>query len=260
MASFKDHHSSSIAKMLIVGDPGTGKTSLLGGAANAGYKVRILDFDNGLDVLRAYTDPANYDNIQYVTLVDEPGKPPRAFDTATRLIFKEWIDPTTNISLGKVTDWGADTILVVDSASSMSDAALRKALAAAGKTASDKLSQPDWGEAVRYVNTLLYVLLSDTVKCHVVILSHLVKSGEDNSSKEYPNVVTRTYSSKVGAKFNNIFRAEKRIIGKEEKVVLRTKADPRTDLKSSISNQLPAELPPDLPTLIKLLTSDKDSA
>ena len=50
MTSFKDHISTQRAKLMIVGDSGSGKTASLASLANAGYNVRILDFDDGLDI------------------------------------------------------------------------------------------------------------------------------------------------------------------------------------------------------------------
>lgn len=258
MPSFTDHQSNTRAKILLVGDSGNGKTTLLASLANAGYKVRILDFDNGLDVLRDYLNEGADENIEYVTLSDEPGKTPKAFDTATKLIYREWIDPVTNKSLGRVQDWGGDHVLVIDSATFMGQAALRKALAAANKQTTDKLSQPDWGEALRYVTTILAVLTSENIRCNLIITAHLRKSGEDSpTSKELPHFVTANFSATVGAYFNNIFRVEKRMVGKEEKVVIRTRGDHRTDLKTASPNLLKAEEAPDLAYILAQLTSKK---
>mgnify|MGYP001496439716 CR=1 FL=1 len=50
MTSLADHHASSLVKMLYIGDSGTGKTGSLVSLVDAGYKVHVLDMDNGLDV------------------------------------------------------------------------------------------------------------------------------------------------------------------------------------------------------------------
>ena len=50
MASIKNHTSVDVTKLLLVGDSGSGKTASLATLANAGYKLRILDYDNGLDL------------------------------------------------------------------------------------------------------------------------------------------------------------------------------------------------------------------
>ena len=57
MPPLATHAATKRTKLLIVGDPGSGKTALLGSLANAGYNVRILDFDAGVDILFAYVKP-----------------------------------------------------------------------------------------------------------------------------------------------------------------------------------------------------------
>ena len=54
MASIRNHRASEVTKLLLVGDSGSGKTSSLASLANAGYNLRILDFDDGLAILPEY--------------------------------------------------------------------------------------------------------------------------------------------------------------------------------------------------------------
>ena len=51
MPALGQHQSSDIVKMLFIGPSGAGKTGALASLASAGYNLRILDMDNGLDVL-----------------------------------------------------------------------------------------------------------------------------------------------------------------------------------------------------------------
>ena len=52
MPSLARHQSNSLTKLLLVGDAKSGKTGSLVSLVKAGYKLRILDFDNLLDVLK----------------------------------------------------------------------------------------------------------------------------------------------------------------------------------------------------------------
>ena len=75
MPALKDHHSSSTTKLLFVGDSGAGKTGALASLADAGYKIRILDLDNGVDVLRDLLTSGKYsksaiENVDYVTITE----------------------------------------------------------------------------------------------------------------------------------------------------------------------------------------------
>ena len=68
MASIKNHTSVDVTKLLLVGDSGSGKTASLATLANAGYKLRILDFDNGLDILPEFLTDTGVNNVSYVSL------------------------------------------------------------------------------------------------------------------------------------------------------------------------------------------------
>ena len=50
MANIAKHISADVTKLLLVGDSGSGKTAALAALANAGKNLRILDYDDGLDL------------------------------------------------------------------------------------------------------------------------------------------------------------------------------------------------------------------
>src|SRR6185369_4873204 len=119
MPSLSSHHSSETTKLLFIGDSSSGKTGALASLAAAGYKLRILDFDNGIDVLKHWlthpnssylkTNPSCLDNVHYVTLTDPMkaaanGKlyytKAQAWARAMNLLY-EWKDG--DINLGKIT-------------------------------------------------------------------------------------------------------------------------------------------------------------
>ena len=149
MANLKDHKSSELTKMLLIGDSGTGKTGALAALANKGMKLRILDFDNGLDSLvSALGGPSgkNISNVEYVSLRDGykagPVGPildgmPNTFVNAMRML-TDW-DPSklsgvpadikTGNKLGSPATWGKDYCLVIDSLTFLGDAAYDQCLA-----------------------------------------------------------------------------------------------------------------------------------
>ena len=76
MPTLDQHQSNDLTKMIILGDPGSGKTGGLCSLVKAGYKLAIIDFDNGLDSLVQYIKhecPDKIKNVHYVT-----------FETSTR--------------------------------------------------------------------------------------------------------------------------------------------------------------------------------
>ena len=111
MANISKHKSTSVTKLLLVGDSGSGKTSALASLANAGKKLRILDYDDGLDILPEYLTPEAVSRVSYVTLRDSLGQA-TAFRRGAQLL-STWKDGEEN--LGSVKEWGDDTVLVIDS-------------------------------------------------------------------------------------------------------------------------------------------------
>ena len=60
MPLIANHKSSKRTRMLLIGDSGAGKTGSIMSLAAAGFQIRILDLDDGTDILRDYaTNPAS---------------------------------------------------------------------------------------------------------------------------------------------------------------------------------------------------------
>ena len=74
MPPLSKHQSGCATKMLLLGDSGAGKTGALASLAQAGYNLRILDLDSGVDVLRNLLGDNAAANVESVTLTD-PMKP-----------------------------------------------------------------------------------------------------------------------------------------------------------------------------------------
>src|SRR3546814_13304304 len=73
MATLDNHQSSAYTKMVYIGDSSTGKTGSLVSLLLAGYNLRILDMDNGLDSLVAFGREAGADlsKVEYETIRDQ---------------------------------------------------------------------------------------------------------------------------------------------------------------------------------------------
>ena len=170
MANISQHKSTSVTKLLLVGDSGSGKTSALASLANAGKKLRILDFDDGLDILSEYLTPEAVSRVSYVTLRDSLGQA-NAFRRGAQLL-ATWKDGEENF--GSVKEWGDDTVLVIDSLTLMGEAALRGALVFNNKKPTEQPTQPEWGTAARDVQNILQYITGDEVKCNVVVTSHIL--------------------------------------------------------------------------------------
>ena len=228
MANISKHKSTSVTKLLLCGDSGRGKTSALASLANAGKKLRILDYDDGLDILPEFLKPDVVKNVSYVTLRDSLGQAD-SFRRGARLL-SHWKDGEED--LGPVKEWGDDTVLVIDSLTLMGEAALRAALVFNNKKPTEQASQPEWGAAARDVQNIIQYITGDEVKCNVVVTTHMqYMEGDMGVSKAYPTSVGSKLSTKIGRYFNCVCRIDTRSSSKGTERTLRTMSDHRMDLK-----------------------------
>ena len=202
-------------KMLLVGDSKAGKTGALASLLLAGYNVRVIDLDNGSDVLlgvsaikaarAAYAEGdtswrltlqrGNALDVQTCTdgslrvertsLVQ--GKPVKgsalvpdgtAWDKALAM-FHLWPD------FGPVETWQSDTVLVIDSLSFLGQAALNWVMKLNGRLGS-KPFDTDYGDAQALIKGVLGTLFNVELRCHVIVITHLDYRG-GNLFKDAPD-------------------------------------------------------------------------
>ncbi len=205
---------------MIVGFPKSAKTGSLAALANAGFKLRIIDFDGNLEPLLTFVKPEYLGNIDAVTLQDDKkaavntleqkGKP-SAYMQAFRLM-DEWKytdEDGTEVNLGRSKDWGPDTVLVLDTLTSMGDAAFANVLFRNNRNSSNTRDS-DWGAAMADQDAFIDRLTSPSNRFHVLALAHLklvgasdVRSGDTDLTKELKErtadlIPTRYYPSALG--------------------------------------------------------------
>ena len=253
MGSLRHHISESTTKMLIVGDSSSGKTGSLCSLAQVGYNIRIIDTENGLDLLaNLLSDPKTpygpeaIDRIEHKTLMEKlrnvGGKlvPAKAivWQDAMKLL-DNW--KTDTADLGPITTWGQKDVLVIDTLSSLCDSAMyfHQAMNA-------QLGQPstrsDLYIAQQYVDGLIKKLIDDSVKCNVILFCHVqYTEKEKGSPKGYPKAVSFGLSSTIGKNFNNVIGLQR--VGSRRKIL--TDALPNAlgpvDLKTSAPNRVKKE-------------------
>lgn len=250
------HQSRKITKLLNMGDAGSGKTGALACLAKAGQRLVICDFDNGMDILVGIlrNDPKALENIYYETFTDQlmlspqnvivsKGKP-TAFSRALRALDKwEFGEGDSKYSLGSVYDWDANTTVVIDSLGFAADAALRLVRQENLHQFDKFISQPDYGQAMTMIEGVLQLLYSDSVKCNVIVNTHIVYT-EEGQRKGLPRALGSKLPPKVGGYFNTIIRSKTEGVGKSLKRVIKTASDIETELKLPVPpNTVPDTLP-----------------
>lgn len=247
MTSLSEYVSQKPIKMLCVGDSGLGKTGALASLAKAGFNLKILDYDNGLGILAALlkNDPAALARVEYHTLQDtfigvgniiKPQGQPKAFMSGLA-------------QLNKWKDLGRNDIIVLDTLSHMSNAALVMVLSMNNRAGLHPW-QSDWGQAMDMIEGVLKILYSDSIKCHVIVNAHITYVGGelDDTTKQivgakpYPNTLGQKLPPKVGQYFNTMLHFDNSGFGANAKKVIRTIPVSQLGVKSEILG-LPKELP-----------------
>ncbi len=231
-------------KVLYIGDSGAGKTGSLVSLVAAGYKLRILDFDAGIRTLASYVQqqcPDKAANVQYESPRDKYKSspsgtvldgPPKAFSDGMK-----WLDkwPQDGSSPG---DWGAETILVVDSLTTMSAAAFNWA-EAMNPGAKDKRQVYYAGQDL--ISKFLYNITSDSFKTNVILIGH-IQYNEDNTHGAVSSL-GKALSPKVPVLFNNLIAAQTRGFGDNVRRTIRTVSTGVVDLKTEAPFKVGKELP-----------------
>jgi hypothetical protein len=230
--------------MLIEGDSGSGKTGALTSLVTAGYKLRILDFDNGLETLKQFVlreCPQNVTNVEFVTLRDKRKAGPEgpmvtkadAFIRAIKLLdrWKYVSSDGTEIDLGTPSEWGPDVILVVDSLTFMSDAAFDFREPLAPKSRDGKYDmRAVYKDAQDAVEGVLALLTSESFRANVIVISHVkYVDNPDGTRKGYPTAVGSALSPVIPRYFNTVALCQTNAGGNR---TLHTQSTAMIDLKN----------------------------
>lgn len=215
MPSLADHQSNEFTKLLIEGDSGSGKTGALASLVAAGYKLRILDMDNGLDALKQFVlrdCPDKIGNVEFRTLRDKykssPEGPiiagaPKAFVDAVKMLDRWKYD---DVDLGIPSEWGPECILVIDTLTFLSDAAwaFREPLVAKGKDG--KYDQRAiYKDAQDAIESVLGFVTGETFRTNVIVNSHIrYVDNPDGTKKGYPTSVGSALGPTIPRYFNSV--------------------------------------------------------
>jgi len=214
-----------------------------------GYKLRILDLDNGLDSLKLQIQQRGLkaDTVDFKTLRDKwkggsqgpvlDGMP-TAFTQAMQSL-NHWKDG--DVDLGKPSDWGPDTVLVVDSLTFLSEAAFNWATAL-NPSAKDK--RQIYGAAQDAIENTLALLTGESFRANVIVIAHVkYLDRPDGSQKGFPTSIGNALSPKIPAYFNNAALVETTGAGQGLKRIVRVHSTGLIDLKSPASFKLAQQLP-----------------
>jgi hypothetical protein len=233
-----------------MGDSKSGKTGALAPLVKK-YKLRILDFDNGLDALAQIIrrdTPQALANVEFRTLRDKlKSSPmgsvvdgsPAAFIDALKML-DSWKYGTTD--LGNPSQWGPECILVLDSLTFMSDAAFRFREPLVPKSREGKYDiRAVYKDSQDAVENVLALLTSESFKTNVIVISHVrYVDNPDGTKKGYPTAVGSALSPLIPRYFNSVALAQTSPGGKRQ---IQTAATAMIDLANPASFKMLPTLP-----------------
>lgn len=249
MGKLSNHQSNEFTKCLIIGDSKAGKTGLLTSLVKEGYKLRILDYDNGLDVLKNFVlreCPDKIDNVDFRTIRDEKemgvkgpkikGQAHAYADGLKMMAHWKYKDGNDEIDLGVPATWGPDTIFVLDSLSRFSDAAF--------DWADGINNNPDprstFYMAQNATIDALDLLTSDNFKCNVIVICHIRYIDlPDGSKKGFPQSVGTAVCVEIPQFFNTFVM----VMNNKGKRTLQTTSTPLIDLANPKPFEMAASYP-----------------
>lgn len=246
MTSLSAHPSSNFVKLLLLGDAKSGKTGSLVSLVKAGYNLRILDYDNLLDILRYKVleeCPDKIDNVEFVSLRDNIASSsagaiikgtPKAFVEGLKLLDR-W--KYGDVDLGTPSEWGSESILIIDSLSRLCDAAYNyhEAIVPRGKSG-DFDGRAVYGNAQDDIEKMLAMLTSSTFATNVIVICHgAYMDLPDGTKKIFPQGLGQKLSPKIPQYFPNYIRYDSR----GEKRTIQLKSSNMISLASTNPSAMP---------------------
>jgi len=246
MPSLSEHPSRGIVKLLNIGESGAGKSGALASLALAGYRLHILDYDNGVDILANIlrNDPKALANVRYETLRDEVvfqkgvpriKPPPRAFARAGEVL-EEWNAGSFN----------SHDVLCLDTLATFSQTSFNHWLYI-NQRLNQRPQLTDFGAMADSV--LLFIDTITSLECNVVVNTHIryFEGDEDTqtTARGLPNAKGQQIPNNVGKFFNTTILTRTVGSGPGIRRVISTKPQGVVEVKTSnpsgVKDQYPLE-------------------
>jgi hypothetical protein len=216
-------------KICIAGDSGVGKSGAIVSLILNGHKLRVIDVDNGLDIiLNCLHDPESpyykiaqsldleesfrYETVNHKMITMDLGGDkvriqPQSATVWPKIekLLNSW-DEACGVKLGPITSWSEDSVIVLDSSTFSGYAALSYVQQMNSKLGAEPLGN-EWrrfiGAAQEKMENVLRFLYSDAVKCHVIVITHINYISEsfmeDNKTGQKNRVLSSNSSDIFGS-------------------------------------------------------------
>lgn len=214
MPSMTEHESFRLFKGLVVAESGCGKTGALASLVDAGYNLRVLDFDNGMGPVRSHVkDKAKLANVHYRPLRDQLEMVGRRFVIKKATAFSDAMDTLMrggdlwgkDSGIPSIYDWTERDILVIDTLGMLG----RSALLMVMDTNNASTKNPEiqhFGIAMEQLEKFVGQMTSEAVGCHIIMNTHIA---ENKAGREGPEVLGDKLISRFPRYFDNMISLKK---------------------------------------------------
>lgn len=244
MPSLADHQASRFVKILYVGASGTGKTGSLVSLIEAGYKLRIIDLDNGLDALFNFAKEAKLDlsNTEFEDVRDQytatslgpQVKRPKALVATARLL-DGWTDGTNP------SEWGEDYILVIDSLTALGKAAFEWAK---GQNPTSKDPRQWYNAGQQTIDSILATITDASFATNVIVCTHIdLVEDASGAVRGFASSLGKALGPKIPRHFNTMLAAESKTMGPKTTRKILTLPTSQLDLKNPAPMRIDASYP-----------------
>lgn len=252
-------------RVLVYGDPASGKTGALAQLANAGYRLLIHDFDQNARVIGSYLKPgagdvylSTYEVAKMTGTNLFAGNRADAAQAALKemrrfcQMLQHWKTETED--LGPSTELTAKDVVVLDSGTFLGELLF---MAAKADPEANKHTPTQYRLAGEYYAAILDYLCGKKMGASVVVLTHITQTGEKDSDgkfigkpKDIPVAIGEKMSKRMPSYFSDIWRLEVDRTGNRR---FRTAATAFEGLRSSNPLKIKGEEPFDIASMFNRL-------
>jgi hypothetical protein len=255
-------------RILICGEPASGKTGALAQLANSGYRLLIHDFDSNSRVIGSYLKPGAADvfiNTYAVAKITNTNlfagtsvAPKQAVDSMRQFckLLEHW--KTASEDLGAIDKLTAKDVIVIDSGTFLGEMLL---LAAHEDPETKRDLRSLYNVAGRYYGAILDHLTGPKVGASVIVLTHLMQTGEKDDqgkivgkARDIPVGIGEKFSKKMQTYFSDIWHLE---VGRDGKRSFKTAATDKASLRTSAPNLIKPVEEFDLASMLDRLTGSR---
>jgi len=253
-------------RVLLAGEPATGKTAGIASLANAGYRILLFDMDQNARVIGNYLKPGHADvhiktfevakisntNIFNSGPKDATVKAVAELKKFTSML-EHWKDGDED--LGPASELTAKDVVVIDSGTFLGDLLL---LAAYEDPKTKKDLRSLYQVAGEYYAAILDYLCGKRMGASVLFLTHIMQSGEKDDQgkfigkpRDIPVAVGEKASKRMQTYFSDIWYLA---IDRAGNRVLHTNATDQVARRTSAPDKIKATEPYDLASMFNRLT------